>query len=136
MDEWKKLEEDVSKLTDLVFHDDYGDTDSEDEGKDVRPANVELALALLPILKDACSVCPRVCSARWGSVTFQWTNPDTLSFITCHLHADSEGCEVNICKYIIHGGNAFRYFAFTKADQSSKEKIKETLQSFLKDVMH
>lgn len=134
MEEWKKLEEDVSKLTDLVFYDDYG-SEEEDEGKDTRPANVELALALLPLLKDACSVCPIVDSARWGSVTFQWTNPHTLSFVTCDLHAKSKGREVNICKYIRYRGNAFRYFAFSKEDQSNKEKIKETLQSFLKDVM-
>lgn len=133
-DEWKKLEEEVSKLVDLVFYDDYGIEEEEDEGKDTRPANVKLALALLPILKDASSVCPMVCSARWGSVTFQWTNRHTLSFITCHLHAESKGCEVNICKYIIHGADAFRYFAFTLEDQSNKEKIGETLRIFLKDA--
>lgn len=132
--EWKKLEEDVSKLANLVFYDYYGNEEEEDEGKDKRPANIEMALALLPVLKDACSVCPMVYSARWGTVTFQWTNQHTLSFISCGLHAESKGREVNICKYIIHGGNAFRYFAFTKEDQSNKDKIKETLQSFLKDA--
>lgn len=148
MDEWKKLEEAVHELSNEVFYNYYGNEYSDDEGKEYRPENIKIALALLPVIKDMCGSVyspPTVRTFSEGGVEFRWMKRDPLCKVTCHISAEEKLVDVSKCtgqikplgkgwNYLDFTDSVYTSFAFTLEDQSNKDKIKETLQSFLKDA--
>lgn len=135
MDEWKELEWAVHELPYTIFYGDNGVDYSADEHEEYRLESIKLALELLPVIREACgSVCPvpEVCVSPEGPVRFRWIKRDPLRQVACYTSAEDK--IVGIMKCIGQVGSTWESFVFTLEDQFNKEKIKETLQRFLKDV--
>lgn len=135
-EEWKELENTISEMSTIILSD--SDSEQEEEtGRIYRPKNVKIALALLPIFKDTCGSVyplPKVRTFHDGSVRFRWTNPQTLSAVTCSIRIEETDYEVDISKYIVHGETTFNLFSFSVDNQENKEFISKMLAECLKDA--
>lgn len=134
---WSALKESVSKLSKVILNEDNDSDQEEDTGREYRPKNVDIAVALLPVFKATCGSVyplPTVRTSCDGSVRFTWTNRQTLSAVTCSIRFEEKGYEVDLSKYIVHKDAVFEFFPFSVDDQANKESIGKVLSAFLSDV--
>lgn len=141
--EWKALEESIVKLAVTVWRSDCYDSDDDGEeereekrqGNECRPKNAEIALKLLPMLKDKCGDrVPFASTSRGGTVTLAWVNPQTHSRVTCSFQVDEKGYEIDVSKYPTHGDSAFWYFSLSTITENREESIGKVLVGFLSDI--
>lgn len=139
---WKALEESLAKLSVADWRSAYYDSDDDreeeeerEEKNECRPENAEIALKLLPMLKDKCGDrVPFASTSRGGTVTLTWTNRQTHSRVTCSIQVDEKGYEVDVSKYPTHGDPAFWYFSLSTIAENREESIGKALVGFLSDI--
>lgn len=135
--EWKALEESIVKLAATVYYDSDDEEEREEKGKgkECRPKNAEIALKLLPMLKDKCGDrVPFASTSRGGTVTLAWANLQTLSRVTCSVQVNEKGYEIDVSKYPTRGDPAFWYFSLSTIAENREESIGAVLTSFLRDI--
>lgn len=142
---WKALGESIVKLSTSVWRSNYGDSDNDDEeekaekkqGDEYRPKNAEIALTLLPVLKDKCGDrVPLATTSKGGTITLAWTNPQSFSRVVFSIRVSEKGYEFDVSKYPIDRLPEFRYFALSMTDGriAEEDSIGETIAGFLGDI--
>lgn len=135
---WSALKESVSELSEVILNNDNDSDQEEDTGREYRPKNVKIALALLPMFKETCGSVyplPAVRTSCDGSIEFAWTNRQTLSRVVCFVRSEEKEREVSIAKFVVHGEKAFEDFPFSVDNQASRESIRKVLLSCLTDAL-
>ena len=125
--EWKALDEAIGKLTAETFEG--------DDGQERRPANVDAARKLLPLLKAHLKGFP-VPIARTeydGCVDLVWINDKLGSVITCSIQMEEENEELDVSKYIPGQDPVYRLLSFSFGDHEKERAVIETIQGYLAD---
>lgn len=127
---WTTVLIEIYKLRVYRWKSDYYDEDSEEEeeGKESRLKNVDVAMHLVPVLARWCEPAHGVSISRRGSIILAWTrNGDR---VTCAFHVQI----VEIAKYPAYGDPAFRIFLSSTEDSTNHETIAKMLSGFLTDM--
>jgi hypothetical protein len=125
---WKDLGEEIKKLATVVIY--------RDQGQESRPANIEAALKLLPVLEANCNKfpIPTVEAEYNGSVDFWWRNTELRSTITCTIDMGAKEEEIDMSVYLLGKGVRFRLLSFSPGNSEDEKRIIEGLQFYLPKV--
>lgn len=124
---WRDLEKELVELKDVIYE--------EDEGKETRPRNIEVAIGLIPLLEN--NLYPRfpvptVRTSFDGSIEFVWIKDESL--ITCCIQAEIKGQEIDITKSMPNQKLVYRLLPYTPYNSIHVIYIVCVLQCYLGDV--